>query len=216
MLERDFKVDGKSVEFALVLPNSKRLPIDSKWTAADLVERLDKSTGVDAEDRLIAEIERAVVAKASEVAKYRNPATTTDIGIAAVPDSVYRVCLKAHLQAYEQWSVLIVPYSMVAPYLLAFYSIHMKYGQALEVSNLQAYLSVIDQELKIIDGDLEGRIKEAGTRANNAYESIKNALARIRMSAENLKSPSMDIMEPTDIAPREKEAEKSWWATAQS
>jgi DNA anti-recombination protein RmuC len=212
MLERDFKVDGKSVEFALILPNSKRLPIDSKWTAADLVERLGKATTPDAEERLAAEIEKAVVAKASEVAKYRNPAVTTDIGIAAVPDSVYRVCLKAHLQAYEQWSVLVVPYSMLAPYLLAFYSIHMKYGRALELSNLQAYLNVIEQEVKIIDGDLEGRIKEAGTRANNAYESIKSAVARIRSAAENLKTPSVEIA-PTPAAQQE---EKSWWASAQA
>lgn len=214
MLERDFKVDGKSVEFALILPNSKRLPIDSKWTAADLVDRLGKSGNGDAEDRLAAEIERAVLSKAAEVAKYRNPAVTTDIGIAAVPDSVYRVCLKAHLQAYEQWSVLVVPYSMVAPYLLAFYSIHLKYGQALELSNLEAYLSVIEQEAKVIDGDLEGRIKEAGTRANNAYDSIKNALGRIRAAAEHLKTTPVNMAPSSETAPKETGTEKAWWVSA--
>jgi DNA anti-recombination protein RmuC len=197
MLERDFKVAGKSVEFALILPNAKRLPIDSKWAAAELVERLDKPANGDSEDRLISEIERAVLAKAAEVAKYCNPAVTTDIGIAAVPDSVYRVCLKAHVQAYEQWGVLVVPYSMVAPYLLAFYNIHLKYGQAIELANLQAYLNVIDQAVKVIDVDLEGRIKEAGTRVNNAYDSIKNALARIRAAADYLKTaPTTPLTEP--------------------
>jgi DNA anti-recombination protein RmuC len=187
MLERDFKVGGKTVEFALVLPNSKRLPLDSKWAAADLLEKLEKETDLAIEQKLIAEIERTVLSKAAEVAKYRNPAVTTDIGIAAVPDAVYRACRKAHSQAYEEYSVLVVPYSMVAPYVLALYNIHLKYGQAIELSNLQQYLSVIEQEAKNIDTDLENRVKEAGTRVNNAYESIKNALARIRAAAEYLK-----------------------------
>ena len=80
------------------------------------------------------------------------------------------------------------------------------------LGELQAYLNVIEQEVKIIDGDLEGRIKEAGTRANNAYESIKSAVARIRSAAENLKTPSVEIA-PTPAAQQE---EKSWWASAQA
>lgn len=193
MLEPDFKVGGKTVEFALILPNSKRLPIDSKWAAADLLERLDKETDLEAQQRLIAEIERAVLAKAAEVAKYRNPAVTTDIGIAAIPDSAYRACRKAHSLAYDEYSVLVVPYSMVAPYVLALYNLYLKYGQAIELSNLQEYLNVIDLEVKNIDADLEGRVKEAGTRANNAYDSMKNALARIRAAAEFLKTAPQRI-----------------------
>ena len=188
MLERDFKVGGKTVEFALILPNNKRLPIDSKWAAADLLERLDKEASLDGQQPLINEIERVVLAKAAEVAKYRNPAVTTDIGLAAIPDAAYRVCRKAHALSYTEYGVLVLPYSMVAPYVLALYNIHLKYGQAIELSNLQEYLNVIELEVKNIDGDLEGRIKEASTRANNAYDSIKNALARIRAAAEFLKS----------------------------
>jgi len=187
MLERDFKVGGKTVEFALVLPNSMRLPLDSKWAGADLLEKLERETDLAIQQRLIAEIERIVLSKSAEVAKYRNPAVTTDIGIAAIPDAAYRVCRKAQSQAYEAYSVLVVPYSMVAPYVLALYNIHLKYGQAIELSNLQQYLSVIEQEARNIDTDLENRIKEAGTRVNNAYDSIKNALARIRAAAEYLK-----------------------------
>lgn len=201
MLEHNFKVGGKTVEFALILPNSKRLPLDSKWPAADLLERLDKETDFEAQQKLIAEIERAVSLKAAEVAKYRNPAITTDIGIAAIPDSAYRVCHKAHSQAYEEYKVLVVPYSMVAPYILALYSIHLKYGQAIELANLQEYLNVIEQEVKNIDLDLEGRVKEAGTRANNAYDSMKNALARIRAAAEFLKTAPQHIIAASSIEP---------------
>jgi DNA recombination protein RmuC len=37
MIERNFSVGGKRVEFALVLPNQKRIPIDSKWPASNLI-----------------------------------------------------------------------------------------------------------------------------------------------------------------------------------
>src|SRR4249920_42731 len=33
MLVTDFRVNGKVVEFGLLLPDGRRLPIDSKWTA---------------------------------------------------------------------------------------------------------------------------------------------------------------------------------------
>lgn len=188
MMERDFKVGGKSVEFAVVLPNSKRLPLDSKWVAADLVDELDKCSDEAEKDRLIKEIEREILSRAAEVAKYRDLAVTTDIGIAAVPDSAYRICRKAHYQAYKDWNVLVVPYSMVAPYVLVLYNIHLKYAQSFELGNLQTYLAVIEHQLKQIDDDLENRIKDAAKRAGNAYESIKEALAKIRVAAGRLKT----------------------------
>ncbi|MFQ5817698.1 MAG: DNA recombination protein RmuC [Terriglobia bacterium] len=188
MLERDFKVDGKQVEFALVLPDGKRVPIDSKWAASDLLEKLEKITEPVAREALISEVESNVSQRAREVAKYLNPAVTTHIGIAAVPDAAYRHCRKAHIQAYQDKNVLVIPYSMAAPYLLALYNVHLKYGQAIELSNLQGYLTVIEQEVKNIDADLEGRVKEAGTRADNAYQSIKAALAKIRAAMDYLRS----------------------------
>jgi DNA recombination protein RmuC len=187
MLDRDFRVNGKSVEFALVLPNGKRLPIDSKWTASDLVAKLENATDGETRSRLQDALDEAVLKKAAEVAKYRNPAATTDISIAAVPDAAYRACRKAHVRAFQDWNVLIVPYSMAAPYVLAFYNLHLKYGRVIDVANMQAYLDAIEQEVQSIDGDLETRVKEAGTRANNAYERMKTSVGKIRGAIEFLR-----------------------------
>ena len=44
MLTSDFRVNGKVVEFGLVLPDGRRLPIDSKWTALAELEALDAAT----------------------------------------------------------------------------------------------------------------------------------------------------------------------------
>ncbi|MGH9492206.1 MAG: DNA recombination protein RmuC [Terriglobales bacterium] len=201
MLERDFRVDGKRVEFALVLPNGKRLPIDSKWPESDTLEKLEKETDFVERQKLGDVVEKAVAQRASEVAKYRNPSVTTDVAIAAVPDAAYRVCRKAHIQAYKDSSVLVIPYSMVAPYVLAFFHLHLKYGQTIELSNLQAYLGVIEQELKKIDTELEGRVKEAGTRANYAYQGITASLAKIRAASDYLRAAPESAAPETNQGP---------------
>ncbi|MGZ4150611.1 MAG: DNA recombination protein RmuC, partial [Actinomycetota bacterium] len=41
MLCTDFRVNGKVVEFGLLLPDGRRLPIDSKWTALAELEALE-------------------------------------------------------------------------------------------------------------------------------------------------------------------------------
>ena len=41
MIDMNFHVNGKVVEYALVLANGKRLPIDSKWPSPDLLDRLN-------------------------------------------------------------------------------------------------------------------------------------------------------------------------------
>jgi len=41
-VETNFKVNGHPVEYALVLADGKRVPIDSKWTTPELIESLDR------------------------------------------------------------------------------------------------------------------------------------------------------------------------------
>src|SRR4029078_8360617 len=41
MLTSDFRVNGRVVEFGLVLPDGRRLPIDSKWSALAELEALE-------------------------------------------------------------------------------------------------------------------------------------------------------------------------------
>ena len=87
MAETQFKVNGKPVEFALVLPNRKRLPIDSKWPAVKELEQFAAATDTKEREELLAKIEKAVSKKVEEVTKYIDPATTMNLAVAAVPDA---------------------------------------------------------------------------------------------------------------------------------
>ncbi len=89
----NYRVAGGSVEFGLRLPNGRVLPIDSKWPAAELVQKLSETDDPNERARLQRDVERAVKNKASEVRKYIDPDRTLSFGVAAVPDAVYDLCL---------------------------------------------------------------------------------------------------------------------------
>lgn len=67
MLERDVRVAGGVVEFAIRLPGGKFVPIDSKWLGAQLLERLANETDPARREQMIRELERQVSTKAEEV-----------------------------------------------------------------------------------------------------------------------------------------------------
>src|SRR5207253_11376829 len=74
MLVTDFRVNGKVVEFGLLLPDGRRLPIDSKWSAVAELEALAAATDPAQRDLLAREVERVVAGRAREVAAYLDPA----------------------------------------------------------------------------------------------------------------------------------------------
>ena len=100
MLAYDLRVNGKVVEFGLVLPDGRRLPIDSKWTALAELEALEAATDPVDRDACARAVEKAVVTRVKEVAQYLDPALTAPVAVAAVPDAVYTVLKRAHADAY--------------------------------------------------------------------------------------------------------------------
>jgi DNA anti-recombination protein RmuC len=140
MIDRNFRVGGKVVEFAIVLPSQKRLPIDSKWSGVEVLERIQKETDPERIKRLESEVEREVEKKVKEVASYIEPSATSNIAIAAVPDSVYSFCKKVHVEAFRM-GVLLMAYSMVVPYVLALYHLHLQMTRSIDFENIEAYIT---------------------------------------------------------------------------
>jgi DNA recombination protein RmuC len=129
MLVTDLRVNGKVVEFGLELPDGRRLPIDSKWTAVAELEALEAAEDPAERERLAREVERLVAIRAREVAQYLDPAITSPVAVAAVPDAVYEVLRRAHADAFAR-GVVIVPYSTALPVLLFLYSLVHRFGDA--------------------------------------------------------------------------------------
>src|SRR2546425_6773999 len=79
MLVTDFRVGGKVVEFGLLLPDGRRLPIDSKWTALGELEALEGAADAVEHDACARAVERVVASRAKEVAQYLDPALTAPV-----------------------------------------------------------------------------------------------------------------------------------------
>lgn len=186
MIDKNFKVGGKIVEYAIVLPNKKRLPVDSKWSGLEIIERMEAESDPVRLRRLEDEVEKAIMKKAKEVAGYIDPSCTTDIAIAALPDSVYGFCKKVHIDAYKM-GVLLMAYSMVVPYILALYHLHLQFSRSVDFENIEAYVTKIERSLEEVDKILENRVARAGAMASSAYSDCKTLLGSMRAATAFLR-----------------------------
>jgi DNA recombination protein RmuC len=209
MIDMNFRVNGKVVEYALVLANGKRLPIDSKWPSPDLLDRL----GEDARDSVqeaavVLEIERVLRAKVREVKQYIDPSCTLGFAVAAVPDPVFNACRRGHLEAYRE-GVILMPYSMTVPYVLALFRLHLQYARSIDLENLEGYLQQIDDNVAALDRVLENSISRGSTMIQNAFTDCKRNLGQMRGAIAALRSmPQAAGAPPISVEPAESMEER--------
>jgi DNA recombination protein RmuC len=177
MLVTDFRVGGKVVEFGLVLPDGRRLPIDSKWTAAAELEALD-GAGPAEREAAARSVERAVVARAREVARYLDPALTAPVAVAAVPDAAYGVLKRAHADAYAN-GVIVVPYGSALPIVLFLYALVQRHGG---VADVRSGLTEISGMLDAIASVVENKVARAATMLTNGADELRSHVGRARGS----------------------------------
>jgi DNA recombination protein RmuC len=180
MIDMNFRVNGKVVEYALILANGRRLPIDSKWPSPELLDRLsDGLQEPGKEATIVQEIERVLRLKVREVKQYIDPAATLGFALAAVPDPVFNACRRAHLEAYRE-GVILMPYSMTIPYVLALFRLHLQYAKSIDLENLEGYLQQIDDNVASLDRLLENSIARGSTMIQNAFTDAKRNLGQMR------------------------------------
>ncbi|MGH2663363.1 MAG: DNA recombination protein RmuC [Actinomycetota bacterium] len=192
MLVRDFAVGGKRVEFALALPDGRRLPIDSKWTASRGLEALEAEEDPEAVRLLCRRVEDEVARRSREVATYLDPALTTPFAVAAVPDAAFAVCRKAHADAFAR-GVVLVPYATALPVVLALYTLSARHGESVDTTACFVELEGLVTQMEVT---LENKVARATSMLQNAADEwrthvgrARGALARGRSSGENGEVP---------------------------
>jgi RmuC family len=178
MLCTDFRVNGKVVEFGLLLPDGRRLPIDSKWTAVAELEALEAAADLTERDACARAVERAVASRAKEVAQYLDPTVTAPAAIAAVPDAAYQVLKRAHADAFAR-GVIIVPYGSALPVALFLYSLVRRFGDAADVQSVVSEIAVV---LDTLGSIVENRVQKAATMLANGADEFRSQLGRARGS----------------------------------
>jgi DNA recombination protein RmuC len=176
MVDTQFHVNGKVVEFCLRLPDGKRMPVDSKWTGVAELEALESAHGEE-RVRLARSLEKLAAQRANEVAKYLDPSLTTPFAVAAVPDAVHGVLRRAHLDAHGR-GVLLVPYSSALPVVLALYSLCCRLGN--DGADVGALVGEVTAALDGIERTLENSVERSAKMAQNAAAEIRTNLGRAR------------------------------------
>ncbi len=189
---RDFKVAGKSVEFALRLPNNLIMPIDSKWAATNLLQQFINSENIQEQQRLKKAIEDAVLLKAREVRKYLDPSITVNFGVAVVPDAVYDLCTGIQAETF-QMNVVLVSYSMFVPYLLLVFQTTLKNSQSIDLQKLDAYLQTAQESIKILQEELDGRFSRSITMMNNSRDDMRAVLGKLGGSLTGLQMGAASV-----------------------
>jgi RmuC family len=197
LLERDFRVNGRVVEFALVLADGRRLPIDSKWPAEAEVAGLEHASEPAERERLVREIERTVARRAREVAGYRDPAVTAAIAVAAVPDAAYGVLRRAHTEAFRH-GVVVVPYSLALPIVLSLHALASRVGEV--GGDVRACLTDLGAILDSLEATLENKLERAATMLANGTGEVRGHIGQARTVLSRARHAEPSAEEEPELA----------------
>ena len=194
MVVTDFRVNGRVVEFGLVLPDGRRLPVDSKWPAERELRALAEAEDPTERDRLVRIVERTVADRAREVSGYLDPTVTAPVGIAAVPDAAYSVLRRAHADAYRQ-GIIVIPYSMALPVVLFLHSLASRFGG---VEDVAACLSDLASALEAMEGTIENKVAKAAAMLANGAEELRGQVGKARTTLTRARETGEPISSPDE------------------
>ncbi len=185
MLDRNVAFGGRIVEYALRLPGGRLLPIDSKWTGLAALEGLAGVEDPATRRRLAEQFARELRLRAREVGKYLDPDRTYGLGVLAVPDATHGLAPEVHAEAWRD-GILIVPYSLALPYVLAVYRLSLRLGAAADQDRRLERLRILEGALQVMEEDLEGRLSRGLVQVQNARDALRGRLAEARSAASAL------------------------------
>ena len=192
MVVTDFRVNGRVVEFGLVLADGRRLAVDSKWTSDRELQALGQAPDPMERDRLIRAVENEVARRAREVSAYLDPAVTAPLAVAAVPDAAYAVLRRAHADAYRS-GVVVISYSQALPFVLFLYGLMTRLGGAVDA---QACLADVAALLDAMEATVENKLARAATMLSNGAEELRGQMGKARSTisrAADMAEPEMGV-----------------------
>jgi DNA recombination protein RmuC len=182
----DHKVGSKVVEYAIKLPDGLILPIDSKVVAQTDLDELDRIDDPRKREAKEKQIRSDVFRRVAEVRQYVD-GRTPGFAIAAVSDAAYRLCGGILPAAYKDYQALVVPYSLLAPFVLMIYEQHRRSGVDLDAAQQARALAEAENHLKRATDELNGRMSGALTQFRNGYEELSQELARAGRALESIR-----------------------------
>jgi hypothetical protein len=150
--------NGRKVEFALRAPNGLLIPIDSKWAATELLDRLGQTADKEEQANLIKSIRDVVSERAREVHRYLDENRTMGFGIVTVPDAVLPYCLDAQARLLKA-NVVLVSYSLLVPYILIIFNLFLSSAQGIQALQMSQVLKRALLQLEHIQDEIDTSVR---------------------------------------------------------
>jgi hypothetical protein len=119
------------------------------------------------------------------MAKYLDAERTLGLGLLAVPDAVYAAAPEAHGEGYRA-GVVVVPYSLALPYVLALYRLTLRLGCAVDTSQLADHVRALGETLRRMDEEVEGRLSRGLVLVENGRDALRERLGEARRTTTRL------------------------------
>jgi DNA anti-recombination protein RmuC len=183
-LERNIRLGRGQVEFAVKMPGGYLIPLDSKFVAPELVAQLENETSgkqqllEDAKKKLREKLQE----RAQEIGKYLTDPKVLGFGIAAVPDSVYDLCRDAFKTAAQSHRIVVVPYSLLLPFVLSLYLM----AQRLGISRLGETDQVIGTAITALE-QAKQALENMGQPITTVSNQRKRALEQVEETLKSLR-----------------------------
>jgi DNA anti-recombination protein RmuC len=173
-VEQNVHLGGGKVEFAVVLPGDYYVPLDSKFVGAEILAKQD----YEADQKKSQKIQEKIKEQAKKIVEYLRDPKVPGFGIAAVPDSVYAMCRSAIREVASEHQVVVVPYSLLVPFVLSLYLIAQRLGISVRSTDTSQLIGSARDALRRAREALENMEKEINTvkrQRDRALDELRNA-----------------------------------------
>ena len=173
-VKQNVHLGGGKVEFAVVLPGDYYVPLDSKFVGAEILAEQD----YEADQKKSQKIQEKIKEQAKKIVEYLSDPKVPGFGIAAVPDSVYAMCRSAIREVASKHQVVVVPYSLLVPFVLSLYLIAQRLGISVRSTDTSQLIGSTRDALRRAREALENMEKEINTvkgQRDRALDELRNA-----------------------------------------
>jgi len=150
--------NGAKVEFALRTPDKRWIPIDSQFTATELVEKLEKTTDQSQRNSLKIQIRQEVRSYVKSAEKYLDAGSTLGFCIVAVPTSVFEVCLEMQAELVSD-NIVLISYSLLIPYILLLVDLFLKNIHSTQVLEISHILNRSASQIELIQKYINSKVR---------------------------------------------------------
>lgn len=173
LVVRNLRLGSYEVEFAIKLPYGRYLPVDSKFTGLELLQR--ENLTKEEERELI----KTLIRRIRELSDYVKDEKTIGIALMVVPDRAYEFLKAKILYEMEKEKVIMIPYGLVIPVISFFIYLWERFGRTIDKNIWIEIVSKIERFFYEVERDIEQLSRE--------LKSVENLYLKIRISFINLK-----------------------------